>query len=105
MQIEVGNVKDRQRFAGKRTEYVGRFQGVLGNPFRSGRDGTRDEAIAKYRRWLWNEINARTVVWDKLCVLALAQEELVLLCHCAPLRCHAEVVRSAVQWIRKTFYS
>jgi hypothetical protein len=32
--------------------YVGR-PGPLGNPFVVGRDGSRAEVIAKYRRWLW----------------------------------------------------
>jgi hypothetical protein len=100
MQIVIGNVKDRAHFAGKRTEYVGRFKGVLGNPFLVGRDGSRDEVVVKYRRWLWKEMQVRSLVWEKLCELARVQEELVLLCHCAPLRCHAEVVRDAVQWLR-----
>jgi hypothetical protein len=32
--------------------YVGR-PSALGNPFVVGRDGSREEVIAKYRRWLW----------------------------------------------------
>ena len=33
-------------------EYIGR-PSPLGNPFAIGRDGTRDEVIAKYREWLY----------------------------------------------------
>ena len=29
---------------------------VLGNRFKIGRDGSREEVIEKYRRWLWKEI-------------------------------------------------
>jgi hypothetical protein len=41
--------------------YVGRETpgapgNVLGNPFRIGRDGTREEVVEKYRRWLWEQI-------------------------------------------------
>jgi hypothetical protein len=102
MQIAVGNVQERARFTGKRQEYVGRFQGVLGNPYLPGRDGTRDVVIRKYRAWLWQEIQAResSAVYRKLCELVRVQEDLVLLCHCAPARCHAEVVKAAVQWLR-----
>ena len=41
--------------------YVGREMpgvpgSVLGNPFRIGRDGTREEVVEKYCRWLWKQI-------------------------------------------------
>lgn len=32
-------------------EYVGR-PSALGNPFLVGRDGTREDVIARYRKWL-----------------------------------------------------
>ena len=32
--------------------YVGR-PSPLGNPYALGRDGNREQVIAKYRRWLW----------------------------------------------------
>ncbi|MFN9645325.1 MAG: DUF4326 domain-containing protein [Cyanobacteriota bacterium] len=63
--------------------YVGR-PGALGNPFLVGRDGSQEEVIAKYRRWLWE------LAWEG---------ELALLCWCHPLPCHAEVVRGAVLWL------
>jgi len=63
--------------------YVGR-PSLFGNPFVIGKDGTREEVIAKYRDWL------------------LAQPELIaqlgelrgktLACWCAPKPCHADVL-------------
>jgi len=49
--------------------YVGRkmpgiLGSVLGNPFRIGRDGTRFEVIAKYRRWLWEQIKLKNEACD-----------------------------------------
>jgi hypothetical protein len=35
--------------------YVGRPD-PLGNPFVVGRDGSREEMIAKYRSWLWKRL-------------------------------------------------
>jgi len=35
--------------------YIGR-PSLLGNPFQIGRDGTREDVIAKYRVWLWRRI-------------------------------------------------
>jgi hypothetical protein len=64
--------------------YVGR-PSVWGNPFAIGRDGTRAEVIAKYRRWLL----------DRPCLVERARKELrgkTLACWCAPQSCHADVL-------------
>jgi hypothetical protein len=91
--------------ANKRTnpdgEYIGR-PSVLGNPFAIGRDGTRDEVIAKYRTWLWplldehnpspalTEINRLTDLYDA--------GDLTLVCWCAPQACHGDVLAQAIPW-------
>jgi hypothetical protein len=65
--------------------YVGRGRGSRwGNPFKSPRDGSRDEVIAKYERWLVRQPE-----------LVAALPELrgkVLACWCAPEPCHADVL-------------
>jgi hypothetical protein len=63
--------------------YVGR-PSKWGNPFVIGRDGTRDEVMAKYRDWILRQP-----------ALVAALHELRgkhLVCWCAPGRCHAEVL-------------
>jgi Domain of unknown function (DUF4326) len=54
-----------------------------GNPFVLGRDGSRDDVIAKYRAWIvrqpalmaaLHELHGKDLVW------------------CSPERCHAEVL-------------
>ena len=72
--------------------YVGRAMPRIGlpgskwaNPFKIGRDGTREDVIAKYRAWLVQQpelIAALSELWGK-----------DLACWCAPERCHAEVLR------------
>jgi hypothetical protein len=60
-----------------------------GNPFRIGRDGTRAEVIERYRLWFWSNP-----------ILISAVGELRgkrLLCHCAPLPCHGDVLREAAE--------
>jgi hypothetical protein len=37
--------------------YVGR-PSPLGNPYALGRDGSREQVIARYRRWLWAQLQA-----------------------------------------------
>jgi hypothetical protein len=63
--------------------YVGR-PSKWGNPFVIGRDGTREEVVAKYRAWIVRQP-----------ALVAALHELRgknLVCWCAPERCHAEVL-------------
>ena len=81
--------------------YVGR-PGALGNPFVVGRDGSRQEVIGKYRRWLWARLQEPGSPQERELRRLLARAragELELLCWCHPLRCHAEVVRGAVLWL------
>jgi hypothetical protein len=63
--------------------YVGR-PGKWGNPFVIGRDGARDDVIAKYCAWIVQQPS-----------LMAALHELrgkTLVCWCAPERCHADVL-------------
>ncbi len=66
--------------------YVGR-PSAFGNPFELGRDGDRDEVVERYRRWLaepeQRELRERVR-------RELRGRDLV--CWCAPLRCHADVL-------------
>ena len=63
--------------------YIGR-PSKWGNPFEIGRDGTREQVIAKYEKWLAQQPH-----------LLAALGELrgkVLGCWCAPLACHGNVL-------------
>lgn len=67
-----------------------------------GRDGSRQEVIAKYRRWLWARLQVPGSPQEQELRRLLEQArvgELELLCWCHPLPCHAEVVRGAVLWL------
>lgn len=56
-----------------------------GNPFRVGKDGTREEVIQKYARR----------IWDNNLVENLPElYEQVLGCHCSPKLCHGDVLRA-----------
>ena len=81
--------------------YVGR-PGALGNPFVVGRDGSRAEVIAKYRRWLWARLQEPGSPQERELRRLLERAragDLELLCWCHPFPCHAEVVRGAVVWL------
>jgi hypothetical protein len=82
--------------------FVGR-PSVLGNPFKIGLDGNRDEVIDKYRAWLWGEIKAGGSVWkelQKVYHLYKQRKGVVLLCFCYPEACHAQVIGSALVWMQ-----
>jgi hypothetical protein len=65
--------------------YVGRGRGSRwGNQFKEGRDGTRQQVIAKYERWL----QAQPELMARLPEL----RGKVLGCWCAPKPCHADVL-------------
>jgi len=75
------------RLVGKRSTadrvYVGRPT-MWGNPFVIGRDGTRDDVVAKYRTWILQQPALMADLHE------LRGKDLV--CWCAPERCHAEVL-------------
>jgi len=66
----------------------------FGNPYRIGRDGTREQVIERYRLWLWRRIRAGEVSLEELAAL----HGKTLACHCAPLPCHGEVLARAAAW-------
>jgi len=63
--------------------YVGR-PSKWGNPFVLGRDGSRDEVIAKYRAWIVTQPALMSALHE------LRGKNLI--CWCAPDSCHADVL-------------
>jgi hypothetical protein len=101
MRITIGKAKRGLDSLLPGQAYVGR-PGVLGNPFVVRRDGSRQEVIGKYRRWLWARLQQPGSLQEQELRRLLGQAragELELLCWCHPLPCHAEVVRGAVLWL------
>ena len=72
--------------------YIGRAnprnglpQSPFANPFKVGKDGTREECIEKYREWLLSQPD----------LVEKARRELrgkILGCWCNPRACHGEVI-------------
>jgi len=72
----------------------------LGNPYYREPRGI---SIPKYKRWLWEKMqNPGSVQSEMLRTLIRLYKqtgELTLLCWCAPEPCHADVVKSALEWM------
>ncbi|MBV9439104.1 MAG: DUF4326 domain-containing protein [Candidatus Eremiobacteraeota bacterium] len=103
--IGIANLREGRIIEG---EYVGRavarrrLRGSpLANPFRIAHDSERDAAVAKYADWLREHIatgdEAVTTELDRLTARFRAEQRLMLLCWCAPQRCHAEVIAEEVR--------
>ena len=75
--------------------YCGRGS-PLGNPFRIGKDGTREEVIAKFRTWLWRQLTSNNR--DVQEALEALREDSTLACHCAPRDCHCSIIERAWVW-------
>ena len=71
--------------------------------------GSRADAIACYRRWLWDDnlkpwLSGAEPTPAAAEVLDLARkhvdgDQLTLVCWCKPQPCHGDVVRSAIEWL------
>lgn len=62
---------------------------AFGNPYEIGKDGTRDEVCEKYEyEFLW-KVEHDVEFLKKVRSLEGAT---ALVCHCAPMRCHAQTI-------------
>lgn len=68
--------------------YIGRGS-IWGNPFKIGRDGTREEVVQKYGEW----IQSRPDLLARLDEL----KDKVLGCFCHPKACHGDVLIELLQ--------
>ena len=93
-------VLNKRTYCGK-GEYIDR-PSPLGNPFAIGRDGTRAEVIIKYREWLadhwFSAGNTHPAKRELQRLIDLYEEhgKLTLVCWCAPLACHGDVISQAI---------
>ena len=73
--------------------YIGRGS-RWGNPFVIGKDGTRAEVCAKYKDALEDMIVVGSVSLNDLALL----DGRNLVCFCAPLQCHGDILEKAAAW-------
>lgn len=87
---KVVNVHNRQ----DHTVYIGR-PSKWGNPFKIGRDGTREEVMTKYRNYLLNNY--------ELMASILSLDGEILGCHCKPKACHGDIIVETIEEIKNPF--
>lgn len=69
--------------------YIGR-PSKWGNKFIIGKDGNREQVVAKYRAYLWSN--------TKLMAELVELDGKNLLCFCSPQQCHGDVLKAARNW-------
>ena len=75
--------------------YIGRPT-PLGNPYKVDQNTSRDEAVAMYRVWLHKQLetyNPASEMFLDLLEELEANKCLILVCWCAPLKCHGDVIK------------
>lgn len=83
---------------------VSRRNPILGNPYpmMDSSEGERLRVIEAFRKTLWEDFKRRGPMFHACVDLAKrvqSGESIALHCWCAPLPCHADVIRSAVLWL------
>ena len=91
-------VSKRSPGDGRRGVYIGR-PGRLGNPYRIGRDGDRAAVIRRFRDHLVRSVDAGAPGFGINALATLAGQALV--CWCAPLACHGDVLAAAAEWAHR----
>ena len=85
-EFEYAQVVDNTVLIDRRTKW--------GNPFRIGKGQDREQAIARYREYLWRRIRAGEIPLEDLAEL----DGCWLACWCEPLPCHGDVLAKAAAW-------
>ena len=100
-------------YIGRANRYFNLKESPLHNPFKVSKTVTRSEAIALYKKHLWNSIKAMRdgLPLDRIMIelinIARAEKdfaetntELILVCYCKPLACHGDVIVAAIGWLK-----
>jgi len=92
--IQVVNKRSYRQTGERHEVYIGR-PSPLGNPF-TVREHGREGCIEKYGVWLRRELNTNPEVkreMNRLYWLYKREGKLTLICWCAPLACHGDVLK------------
>ena len=77
------NIKKTKKY----NVYIGRGS-IYGNPYKIGKDGTREEVVEKYKKYFYKRMLTDKEFRDKVHSL----KGKILGCYCAPDLCHGNVI-------------
>lgn len=97
-------VRNRKSF-NKSGVYVGR-PSPFGNPWPVDEKNSREKVVEQYRSWLHEKMkNPNSIQYRSIMEMAKAErngEVINLICWCAPLACHADVIKECIESIATT---
>jgi hypothetical protein len=99
-------VRNKRTYKGP-GEYIGR-PSILGNPYsvvKGHPEFTREKVIGYYRNWLKGRFAGRhqvTIAEIRRLVDWAANNDLNLICWCAPLACHGDVLKECIESLIST---
>ena len=67
--------------------YIGR-PSIFGNPYKIGKDGSREEVIQKYKLFFYMKLSRNKEFFKKIWAL----KNKILGCYCKPLACHGDII-------------
>lgn len=77
----------------------GRPGSPLGNPFKLAKGEAREPVIRRYAAWLSSQKDDSEAAHEIERLTEIARNgDLVLVCWCAPLACHGDVIKSVIEW-------
>lgn len=89
-------IPENAKYIGRKSYKFNLPQSIFANPFPLKEDEPRGATIDKYKKWLWEQLLEEKIT--KKDILALEGYDLV--CYCAPLPCHGNVLKSAFDYIK-----
>ncbi len=101
--ITVVKVKTRIAAGAKRFNVARNGALKLGNPHKIESEADRDQVVEAFRKTLWAWMNQDSPYRKSMVELLEAARKgpIELSCHCAPKRCHAHVIKSALEWMNE----
>lgn len=102
-----GEIGRNDFYVGRANRFFGLRQSALANPYRLGHDSAEDrmDIYAMYKRllWQWIKYKRADVLFelDQILQTTQQQENVRVLCYCAPLLCHARAVALAIRYFQR----
>lgn len=91
---KIGKIVDSDSvYIGRENKQKGLKGSPFANPFPINEDNDRNQVISKFKNYFFNEINEGRITKEEL--LKLKGKKLV--CFCAPLPCHGDIIKQAVE--------
>lgn len=75
---------------------------ILGNPFNMSSEDEREISVRKYYHYLREEFKKKEEVYQELIKIVeklKSGKDIYLVCYCAPMLCHGDVIANAVMGI------